>query len=153
MGAGDRVRVVVAKAKRRLRYGRIVAFEARSPFRVEPRCPHFGECGGCTFQNLAYAKQLEIKETYLLRTLQKIGGVSLDGVRREPISPSPPNIITGARWSTPRSRNGQVFLGLQRSTPSNDTEKHRIASHLPHFQRSGERFSVLVDFAIERLEA
>ena len=29
---------------------------------VAPRCEHFGECGGCSFQNLAYAAQLREKE-------------------------------------------------------------------------------------------
>ncbi len=86
---GDRVRVILSRSKRRHRFGKIVKFESSSPFRVEPVCPHFGACGGCAFQNLAYAKQLEIKERYLLRTLQGIGRLSLDGVDREPISPSP----------------------------------------------------------------
>lgn len=29
---------------------------------VAPRCEHFGECGGCSLQNLAYAAQLRVKE-------------------------------------------------------------------------------------------
>ncbi|HEX6547606.1 MAG TPA: class I SAM-dependent RNA methyltransferase [Candidatus Dormibacteraeota bacterium] len=29
--------------------------------RIEPRCPHFGECGGCHWQHAAYSTQLEIK--------------------------------------------------------------------------------------------
>ena len=148
---GDRVRVVVAKAKRRLRYGRIVAFEARSPFRVEPKCPHFGECGGCTFQNLAYAKQLEIKETYLLRTLQKIGGISLDGVRREPISPSPAEYdYRGKMEYAFGVENGLVFLGLrERSTPFERYRKSTVSLHTcPIFSGAVEKiFPVLVDFA------
>ncbi len=86
---GDMVRIIPSRVKRRHRFGRIVKFESSSPFRVEPVCPHFGACGGCAFQNLAYDKQLEIKERYLLRTLQRIGRLSLDGIDCEPISPSP----------------------------------------------------------------
>src|SRR5262249_17892063 len=32
-----------------------------SPRRVPPRCAHFGICGGCAFQDLDYAAQLEGK--------------------------------------------------------------------------------------------
>ncbi len=33
-----------------------------SPFRVSPRCKHFSICGGCTWQHVAYEKQLQLKE-------------------------------------------------------------------------------------------
>jgi len=32
-----------------------------SPDRVEPRCQHFGECGGCVWQHARYERQLEFK--------------------------------------------------------------------------------------------
>jgi len=31
------------------------------PGRVEPRCPHYGACGGCNLQHLSYEAQLEAK--------------------------------------------------------------------------------------------
>lgn len=43
-----------------------------SPFAEEPKCPHFGECGGCRFQHIVYEKQLEEKERYLLHTFKKV---------------------------------------------------------------------------------
>jgi 23S rRNA (uracil1939-C5)-methyltransferase len=147
---GDRVRVIIAKAKRRLRYGRIVEFETRSPFRVEPRCPHFGVCGGCTFQNLAYAKQLEIKETYLLRTLQKIGGLALDDVRREPISPSPAEYFYRGKMEYAfGSEDGRVFLGLrERATPFERYKKSTVPLHTcPIFSEAVDKiFPVFRDF-------
>ena len=33
-----------------------------SPHEVAAPCRHYGLCGGCTLQNLAYAAQLEAKE-------------------------------------------------------------------------------------------
>jgi 23S rRNA (uracil1939-C5)-methyltransferase len=59
-----------------------------SPWRVEPACPHFGTCGGCSFQNLDYGKQLELKEAYLRETLAAAG---IDSRRfvLDPLLPSP----------------------------------------------------------------
>jgi 23S rRNA (uracil-5-)-methyltransferase RumA/MAF protein len=148
---GDRVRVSVAKAKRRLRYGKIVATESPSPFRVEPKCPHFGSCGGCSFQNLAYGKQLEIKESYLLQTLRKIGRLSLDDVEREPVSPSPAEYYYRGKMEYAfGSEGGRVFLGLrERATPLDRYRKRTIALRTcPIFSPAVEKiFPVLLDLA------
>ncbi len=41
--------------------------------RVEPRCPHFGVCGGCALQHMDYGAQLEFKEGLLLGMLADAG--------------------------------------------------------------------------------
>jgi 23S rRNA (uracil1939-C5)-methyltransferase len=148
---GDRVRVIVSKAKKRLRYGKIVRFEVHSPFRIEPECPHFGACGGCSFQNLAYAKQLELKESYLLRTLQKIGRLSLDNVEREPITPSPLEYYYRGKMEFAfGSEKGEIFLGLrERASPIERYRKRTVALRTcPIFSRAVETiFPLLLDFA------
>ena len=149
---GDRVRVIMAKAKRRLRYGKIMATESLSPFRVEPRCPHFGSCGGCSFQNLAYRKQLEIKENYLLRTLQLIGRLNLDDVEREPISPSPTEYHYRGKmeYAFGSEDGGDISLGLrERATPFDHYRKRTIALRTcPIFSPAVEKiFPVLLGWA------
>ena len=47
-----------------------------SPDRVEPRCPHFGTCGGCVLQHFAADRQIEAKQRVLLDNLQRIGHVT-----------------------------------------------------------------------------
>jgi 23S rRNA (uracil1939-C5)-methyltransferase len=54
---------------------------APSPDRVEPRCPLFGECGGCQLQHMAYPAQLRAKEAVVREQLQRIGGLDDDVVR------------------------------------------------------------------------
>ncbi|MBK6415783.1 23S rRNA (uracil(1939)-C(5))-methyltransferase RlmD [Thermomonas sp.] len=51
-----------------------------SPDRVEPRCPHFGTCGGCVLQHFAEERQIESKQRVLLENLQRIGHVSPQSV-------------------------------------------------------------------------
>ena len=47
-----------------------------SPDRITPRCPHYGECGGCHYQHLSYPAQLAAKTTILKDQLERIGGLA-----------------------------------------------------------------------------
>lgn len=38
---------------------------------LEPKCPHFGECGGCRFQNIPYEEQLKQKYLFLSQLYQR----------------------------------------------------------------------------------
>ncbi len=66
--------------------GDLVKVHLRSPHRVEPRCPLFGACGGCQYQNLAYPEQLRWKQEQLREALSRLGGVE---VAVDPCHPSP----------------------------------------------------------------
>lgn len=46
-----------------------------SPERVEPGCPHFGICGGCSLQHMAAEAQIHAKQQVLLDNLKHIGNV------------------------------------------------------------------------------
>ena len=48
---------------------------AASSLRVEPRCPHFGECGGCSLQHLDPDAQIRMKEDILVNQLARTGKV------------------------------------------------------------------------------
>lgn len=52
-----------------------------SPHRVEPRCAHFGKCGGCQYQHADYAEQLAIKVSILRETLERAGLQTLPEVQ------------------------------------------------------------------------
>ena len=62
---GDVVDLTLLKRRRRQWLGRVTARIADSADRVEPRCDHFGDCGGCKLQHLAYSAQLAEKERRL----------------------------------------------------------------------------------------
>ncbi len=46
-----------------------------SPSRVSPQCPHFGVCGGCPWQSMAYDEQLRWKRSFVVDSLQRIGKI------------------------------------------------------------------------------
>ena len=72
---GERVLARLTDRKRNYDEGETLAVLETSPDRVEPRCPHFGQCGGCALQHLDGRSQIEIKQNTLLQTLERIGKV------------------------------------------------------------------------------
>jgi 23S rRNA (uracil1939-C5)-methyltransferase len=70
---GDRVRARVTKVKRGFAEGVASEIVEPSPRRVRAECRHFGVCGGCRFQDLAYDVQLSEKEQQVRDALVRIG--------------------------------------------------------------------------------
>ena len=58
----ERVTAEVVKRKPSYEIARALSVERANPARVEPRCPHFGVCGGCTLQHADEALQLAAKQ-------------------------------------------------------------------------------------------
>ncbi len=75
---GERVNVRVTERKRSFDEGETLGVIEPSPDRIEPRCPHFGQCGGCSLQHLDPARQIEAKHQALVQNLDRIGKVSPD---------------------------------------------------------------------------
>ena len=59
---GQKVSFLVNKVRKGKAEGRLLETIEKSPLEVESNCPHFGECGGCTYLSLPYEEQLKIKE-------------------------------------------------------------------------------------------
>ncbi len=78
---GDVVDIRVRNKRRKYMEGTAVRFHEYSSDRIEPRCTHFGVCGGCKWQHLRYEKQLEFKEKQVIDNLTRIGKLELSGVR------------------------------------------------------------------------
>jgi 23S rRNA (uracil1939-C5)-methyltransferase len=67
---GDEVQVHLLKQKEGIYQSQPLKWLHFSENRVAPRCLHFGHCGGCRWQHLAYEEQLKQKEIWILRYLQ-----------------------------------------------------------------------------------
>jgi len=69
---GDRLRVRIIEERARFARGEIDALLEGGPDRVAPECPVFGDCGGCSWQHVRYAAQLEAKRAIVRDALARI---------------------------------------------------------------------------------
>lgn len=83
---GDLVNAEVTKVKSAFLEGRVTEVAEQSPARTTPFCVHFGLCGGCSWQHIEYATQLQYKQKQVVDNLERIGGLELPPVN--PIVPS-----------------------------------------------------------------
>ena len=65
---GDRLRCRITEVRRRYLRGQLVELVQSGPERIVPQCRHFGDCGGCDWQMLAYADQCRYKQQLLQQT-------------------------------------------------------------------------------------
>ena len=70
---GDKGTAKIHKKKTNYAEARLISLEVESPYRVVPRCPYFGTCGGCKRQDLQYGKQLEFKRDVVMNAFKRIG--------------------------------------------------------------------------------
>ncbi len=74
---GDLCDITVYKKKRKYWLARIEKIINYSEKRDNPKCEHFGVCGGCKWQNMNYKSQLQFKQKEVQNNLIKIGGINL----------------------------------------------------------------------------
>lgn len=74
---GDIVDIKVDKKKKSYAEAHIEKIITPSPIRIEPRCEHFGTCGGCRWQHLPYEFQLKCKQQQVKDALERIAKVNI----------------------------------------------------------------------------
>lgn len=117
---GERVSVRLVEEKKSYARAELVEVLRPSPERIQPRCRHYGTCGGCHYQHLSYSGQLEAKQAILREQLQRIAGI-----------PDPP---VGATVASP-----------QAWTYRNHVQFHQTESGALGFHRAGSEHT----FALE----
>lgn len=74
--AGERVEAELRHARRKFDVARLVRVIDASAARREPKCPHFGACGGCATQHVDLRTQVAAKQRWLEDNLARIGKVT-----------------------------------------------------------------------------
>lgn len=73
---GDRVKARIVKKKKSYLEGKLLEVLEEGPRRIEPRCRHARNCGGCNWQHVDYDYQLEFKREQVEDHMHRIGGLT-----------------------------------------------------------------------------
>jgi len=85
---GERVSFETLRKKKNWEAGRMVTLQRASSMRVEPKCQHFGTCGGCSMQHLEPSAQVAMKQRVLEDNLRHIGKVKSEMIMRPLYGPT-----------------------------------------------------------------
>jgi tRNA/tmRNA/rRNA uracil-C5-methylase (TrmA/RlmC/RlmD family) len=72
----ERIEAEVVEHRKSFDRAQLKKVTVPSPNRVDPICPYFGHCGGCDYQHIAYAHQLDIKRQQVAQLLARIGRIT-----------------------------------------------------------------------------
>ncbi|MCK5116276.1 MAG: class I SAM-dependent RNA methyltransferase [Candidatus Aegiribacteria sp.] len=85
---GETVRCRTNRIRKNIVEADLMEILEESPNRTRPFCGYFGECGGCSLQNLAYSRQLFWKRNWATKALARAGIEYADELMKDVI-PSP----------------------------------------------------------------
>jgi len=72
---GDKAWIKIIEKKKNYSIGKLVQLIEPSPWRVNPPCPFFGQCGGCQWQHINDSIQINLKKEILKELLKRLGGL------------------------------------------------------------------------------
>jgi len=75
---GDVVDVLVLRKKKSVAHGVVKQFNKYSDARIEPKCAHFWDCGGCKWQHLDYQAQAKYKYQTVVDAMTRIGKIQTE---------------------------------------------------------------------------
>ncbi|MEO6050267.1 MAG: class I SAM-dependent RNA methyltransferase [Pyrinomonadaceae bacterium] len=101
---GDVLRVRIREIKKRMAFAGIVEIKQSGPRRIAPPCEYFGTCGGCDFQQMSYAAQLDAKVGLVRDCLHRIGKIEYEEDISIIPSPNEFGYRSRARWHLDREK-------------------------------------------------
>jgi len=127
---GETVWVQITELKKQFARAKLLRVDEPSPERVAPACRHFGECGGCQYQHLAYPAQLRVKQKQITDLFERVGKISRAAIA--PVLPCPApygyrnRIMIRSQWNGPARK---LVIGFIRTDNKfvEDIEECQIA--------------------------
>lgn len=111
---GEEVEAELTEVKKTFARAKLLRVLSPSSERIAPACPHFGACGGCQYQHLAYETQLGVKHKQIADLFERIGG--FDGKLVAPVIPCPQpygyrnRVMIRSQWNKPEQRLNIGFI-------------------------------------------
>jgi 23S rRNA (uracil1939-C5)-methyltransferase len=108
---GDHAQIRLLRVKPQYAHGKLLELLEPSPNRIRARCIVADKCGGCQWQHVEYAYQLEAKHNQVIQALRRIGGFEQPPV--DPILAADADLgyRNKATYPLARSQTGQIQAG------------------------------------------
>ena len=115
---GERVRVSLVETHKRWALGKLEEVIEPSPSRIQPRCRHYTDCGGCHYQHLPYEHQLQVKRDVVHAQLERLGRIDAPPVLDPVASPTAWHTRNHMQFSLdPNGQLGFLAAGSKRVVP------------------------------------
>ena len=111
---GEVVEAEIREVKKSFARAKLLRVVQRSPERVEPACRYFGACGGCQYQHVEYAAQLQLKQKQIADLFEHVGKFPRAAVA--PVIPCPQpygyrnRIMIRSQWNKPEQKLNIGFV-------------------------------------------
>jgi tRNA/tmRNA/rRNA uracil-C5-methylase (TrmA/RlmC/RlmD family) len=127
---GETVEAEITEVKKNFARAKLLRVVAPAPDRVEPQCRYFTQCGGCQYQHIDYAAQLQFKHKQIADLFERVGKISADKVAPVIGCPQPYHyrnrIMIRSQWN---GRAKKLEIGFIRADNNfvEDIEECKIA--------------------------
>ncbi|HAO78725.1 MAG TPA: RNA methyltransferase [Verrucomicrobia subdivision 3 bacterium] len=144
---GETVEAEITEVKKNFARAKLLCVITPSPERVEPPCQYFTRCGGCQYQHMDYATQLQMKQKQIADLFERVGKISRDVVA--PVLPCPSpygyrnRIMIRSQWNGPAKKLEIGFIRADRpfvedieeckiAEPALNEQIKHVRAHPPH---------------------
>jgi tRNA/tmRNA/rRNA uracil-C5-methylase (TrmA/RlmC/RlmD family) len=144
---GETVEAEITEVKKNFARAKLLHVITPSPERVEPLCQYFTRCGGCQYQHMDYATQLQMKQKQIADLFERVGKISRDVVA--PVIPCPSpygyrnRIMIRSQWNGPAKKLEIGFIRSDRpfvedieeckiAEPALNEQIKHVRAHPPH---------------------
>jgi 23S rRNA (uracil1939-C5)-methyltransferase len=112
--AGEVVEAEIIEVKKKFARARLSSVGKPSSDRSEPLCRYFGKCGGCQYQHIDYAVQLQLKLKQVADLFERVGKIPADKIALVIPCPQPygyrNRIMIRSQWNKPEQKLNLGFV-------------------------------------------